>query len=387
MTLLRTEWVSLYDRYKKLQYREITRQLDEPTIRIFSAMWKYGPRNLLEVARQTGIPFTSVYHRIARIETNSQEVAALVPPGSKLGLVRIVTLASAAPGSEDKVTTALKAPNLWRSVARCEGNFTHISVQLVPAKYLKEYRSYIQQLVDVGLVKTFSIIYTGDYVPNFPDFDYYDPRETRWKFDWEAWLASLDKNSGFTTDDPQSYQIHTDKKDLMIIWQLEMNARSSFADMAKTVGMTPQGVKYHYEKLFALGIVKPIQFRVHPYPMEVAAYHEVMLEFNSKEDLDRFCSIVPRLFFVLGLAKLLRKNAVMVQTWMLESQLPKMFSFFSELARKGLLRSYSAVRIDFASKQGQTISEDLFDDEKGWVVDFAKCSYELQRIEKAEIST
>jgi hypothetical protein len=330
MTLLRTEWVSLYDRYKKLQYREITRQLDEPTIRIFSAMWKYGPRNLLEVARQTGIPFTSVYHRIARIETKSQEVAALVPPGSKLGLVRIVTLASAAPGSEDKVTTALKAPNLWRSVARCEGNFTHISVQLVPAKYLKEYRSYIQQLVDVGLVKTFSIIYTGDYVPNFPDFDYYDPRETRWKFDWEAWLASLDKNSGFTTDDPQSYQIHTDKKDLMIIWQLEI---------------------------------------------------------NSKEDLDRFCSIVPRLFFVLGLAKLLRKNAVMVQTWMLESQLPKMFSFFSELARKGLLRSYSAVRIDFASKQGQTISEDLFDDEKGWVVDFAKCSYELQRIEKAEIST
>jgi DNA-binding Lrp family transcriptional regulator len=351
-------------------------------------MWKYGPRNLLEVARRTGMPFTSVYHRIARIEAKSQEVAALVPPVSKLGLVRVVTLVSAVLGSEDKVTAALKAPNLWRSVAFCEGNFTHISVQLVPVKYLKEFRAYMQQLVDVGLVKTFNVIYTGDYVPNFPDFGYYKPTVGRWKFDWEGWLASLDRGSGESMiDDPQSYHVYTDKKDLMIIWQLEMDARNSFADMAKTVGMTPQGVKYHYEKLFALGIAKPIQFRVHPYPMEVAAYHEVMLEFNSKPDLDRFYSIVPKMFFVLGLAKMLRRNAVMVQTWMLESQLPKMFAFFSQMARDGILSSYSAVRIDFASKQGQTISEDLFDDEKGWVVDFGKCSSELQTIEKAGIST
>lgn len=351
-------------------------------------MWKYGPRNLLEVARRTGIPFTSVYHRMAKIEAKSQEVAFLVTPVSKLGMVRIVILALATPGREDEVTAALKAPNLWRSVGFCEGNFTHISVQLVPVKYLREFRSYVQQLVDSGLIRNFSMIYTGDFVPNFPDFDYYNPTESRWRFDWEDWLASLDEeHDDVTFDDPQSYRMLVDKKDLVIIWQLETDARRSFADIAKAAGMTPQGVKYHYQKLVALGVTNAIQFRVLPFPVEVSAYHEVMLEFNSKEDLDRFYSIVPKLFFVLGVAKLLRRNAVMVQTWMLESQLPKMFSFFSQMARAGILDSYSAVRIDFVSKQGQTISEELFDDEKGWIVDFEKCSSELQKIEKAGIST
>ena len=386
--MLRTEWVSLLDHYKKMQYKEIVRQLTGPNIQIFSAMWKYGPRNLLEVARRTGMPFTSVYHRMAKIEAKSQEVAFLVTPVSKLGMVRVVILALATPGREDEVTAALKAPNIWRSVGFCEGNFTHISVQLVPVKYLREFRSYVQQLVDSGLIRNFSMIYTGDYVPNFPDFDYYNPTESRWRFDWEGWLASLnEERDNVTFDDPESYPLLVDKKDLMIIWQLELDARRSFADIAKAAGMTPQGVKYHYQKLVALGVANAIQFRVLPFPVEVSAYHEVMLEFNSKEDLDRFYSIVPRLFFVAGVAKLLRRNAVMVQTWMLESQLPKMFSFFSQMARAGILDSYSAVRLDFLSKQGQTISEELFDDEKGWIVDFEKCSSELQKIEKAGIST
>lgn len=334
------------------------------------------------------MPFTSVYHRIARIEAKSQEVAFLIPPVSKLGLIRVVILALATPGRETEATAALKTPNLWRSVGFCEGNFSHISVQLVPVKYLREFKSYVQQLVDSGLIRNFSIIYTGDYAPNFPDFDYYNPTESRWRFDWEGWLASLnEEDNDATFDDPESYQMLVDKKDLMIVQQLELDARRSFADVGKAVGMTPQGVKYHYQKLVALGVANSIQFRVLPFPVEVSAYHEVMLEFNRKEDLDRFYSIVPRLFFIAGVAKLLRRNAVMVQTWMLESQLSKMFSFFSQMARAGILNSYSAVRIDFVSKQGQTISEELFDDEKGWIVDFEKCSSELQKIEKVGIST
>ena len=319
-----------------MQYKEIIRQLNGPNTQILSAMWKYGPRNLLEVARRTGMPFTSVYHRIAKMEAKSQEVAFLLPPVSKLGMVRVAILVSATPGREDEVTTALKAPNLWRSVGFCEGSFTHISVQLVPVKYLRDFRSYVQQLVDSGLIRSFSMIYTGDYVPNFPDFGYYNSTESRWKFDWEGWLASLsEERNDVTFDDPRSYQLLVDQKDLMIISELEMDARRSFADIAKVAAMTPQGVKYHYEKLVALGVANSIQFRVLPFPIEVSAYHEVMLEFNSKEDLDRFYSIVPKLFFVVGVAKILRRNVVMVQTWMLESQLSKMFSFFAQMARAG----------------------------------------------------
>lgn len=380
----RTELVGLLDKYKGI--REITKQLSETNIRILSAMWKYGPRNLLEVSRRTGMPFTSVYHRISKIESKSQLVAFLVPSVSKLGMIRVAVLAAASPGCEDEVTHALKSPNLWRSIGFCEGTFTHLSIQIVPVKFLREFRSYIQLLVDKNLITKFSMIYTGDYVPNFPDFDYYKPTDSQWKFDWDSWLSSLDEKSDVDSfDDPEICNSVVDKKDLMIIRELEKDGRKSFTDIAQAIGMTPPAVKYHYDqKLVASGVAKFFQLKVVPFPIEVSAYHEMMLEFNSKKDLDRFVSIVPKLFFVVGIAKILRQNAVMVQTYVVESQLQKMFSFFSRMARAGYLKSYSVVRIDFGSRLYQTISDELFSDEKGWMVDFEKCSSELSKLERVE---
>ncbi len=386
---MRTETVSLHDEYKKMQYNEIRKQLNEPNIRILSAMWKYGPRNLLEVSRRIGMPFTSVYHRMAKMESKSEEVAFLVPSVSKLGMIRVAVLVTASPGCEEEVTHALKAPNVWRSIGYCEGNFTHISIQLVPVKFLREFRSYIQQMVDGKLITNFNLIYTGEFVPNFPDFNYYDPTNSQWKFDWEGWLGSRgEKSDAVSFDDPDSYPLVVDKKALLIIKELEKDARKSFADIARSIGMTPQGVKYHFDRKIAnSGVATHYQLRVIPFPIEVSAYHEIMLEFPNKKDLDQFLSVVPRLFFVVGVAKILRRNAVMVQTWMLQSQLQKMFSFFSQMAKAGFLKSYSAVRIDLRSRQSQTISDELFDDKNGWVVDFEKCSSQLPKVEKVEVSS
>ena len=380
---MRSESVKLDNEYQyeyaKKHYSRIAKYLDSTNIRIFSAMWKYGPRNLLEVARRTEMPFTSVYHRISKLESTFHEVAWLIPQASKLGLVRVAVLVAASPGCEEEVTRALKAPNLWRSVGLCEGNFTHVSIQLVPVKHLRDFRAYVQQLVDRNLVTNFKIIYTGEFIPNFPDFDSYDPKTNTWKFDWEEWFTCLaEESSPVSLDDPKSYASTFDKKDMMIVRELETDGRKSFADIAETTGMTAQCVKYHFDqKLAPSGVANYFLFKVYPFPTEVSAYHEIMLEFNNKRDLDKFFSLIPRLFFVLGAAKVLRQNTIMVQTWMLTSQLPKLFAFFSHLAKAGLLKSYYSVRMDWASRQTQSISDELFDDDKGWDVDFEKCSAEL----------
>ncbi len=334
------------------------------------------------------MPFTSVYHRVSKIETKSEEIAILIASVSKLGLVRVGVLATASPGYEEEVTRALKAPNIWRSIGRCEGSFTHRAIQLVPVKYLRQFREYVQELVNKNLITNFRMIYTADYVSNFPDFGYFDSTNSRWKFDWEGWFASVDEeHPSVSLDDPTSYQLVADKKETMIIRELELDARKRFVEIASNTGMSPQAVKYHYQKLVDSGVAEHYQFRVHPFPFEVSAYHDIMLEFNSKKYLDKFFSIVPKLFFVLGVAKVLRRNTVVVQTWMLESQLQNMFSFFSHMAKAGLLKSYAAVRMDLGTRETQTISDELFDDERGWTVDFEKCLSELPKVEKVEVTT
>ncbi len=376
---MQTEKVRLLDRHKAIT--EIIRQLDRTNIKILSAMWRFGPRNLLEVSRRTGIPFTSVYHRVAKLEAKSNQIAVLIPQLSKLGLMRVVLLVNARPGSEDKVTAALKIPNFWQSVNRCEGAFTHLSIQAVPVQFLRQFRAYIKQLSKRDLVTECKMILTGHYLPNFPDFKYYNPALNQWIFDWPQWLSALRKMPTQTIEDPQSYATLADKKDILIVKELEKNIRTSFANMAPVLGISLQGVKYHYDKkLVPKGIVKYVGFMVRPYPEEVAAHHEILLKFTTEAAMNRFFSSVGELFFVMGVAKVLRQNSLMIRTYMLQNQLPNMFAFLSKMAKTGLLESYSAVRQDFTGRKTQTISYELFDEKKGWTFDLEKCLSELSKL-------
>jgi hypothetical protein len=113
--------------------------------------------------------------------------------------------------------------------------------------------------------------------------------------------------------------------------------------------------------------VKAWQFDVVPYPLETAALHEVMLQFTNKEAMNKFFSIVEKLFFVVSVAKVLKEYALFVRTYTLNPQVPRMFDFFSRMARVGVIESYSAARLHLGSREKQTISSELFNDQtKEW---------------------
>jgi DNA-binding Lrp family transcriptional regulator len=377
--MLKTEKVRLADWHKGI--REIIKQLDRTNIKILTAMCKYGPRNLLEVSRRTGIPFTSVYHRVAKLESKSKRLVSLIPQVSKLGLVRVIVLVTANLGSEDRVTMALKVPNFWRSVNRCEGTFTHFSVHLVPFKFLKQFRAYMKRLMDLGLITQSRIMLAGEYIPNFPNFDYYNPSTNEWAFQWGRWLALFKRKPSQTIADPASYPVLADEKDMLIVKELEKNARKSFADLAPLLGISLQGVKYHYDKkLVPTGIVKYFGFDVWPYPEEVSAYHDILLKFTNSQDMNRFYSCRNELFFVHGLSKILRENSLLVRTYILQTQVPSLFAFLSQMAQEGLLESYSAVRQDFIERDVQTISYELFDEDQGWTFDLKQNLSELSKL-------
>ena len=190
-----------------------------------------------------------------------------------------------------------------------------------------------------------------------------------------------------TIADPQESTVDVDKVDLQIIENLELNARASFTDIARDVHLSPQAVKHRFDsKLVPSGLVKEFLFDVVPYPLETAAVHEVMLRFNSSEAMNKFFSLVEKLFFVIIVAKVVKQNALMIRTYTLQSQVSAMFDFFSEMARSGLLESYSAVRLHLGSRKKQTIASELFNDQtKEWIWDTdryltkLKSLHEIQR--------
>jgi DNA-binding Lrp family transcriptional regulator len=380
VALVRTETVRIVDQYKSI--REVSKQLDPTNIKILTMMARLGPRNLLEVSRQCGIPFRTVYHRIEQIEAKSEQVAKLIPSVAKIGLVRMNLFATARAGQEEKVTKALKIPNLWRSVGACEGTFTHHSIQIVPTQLLRKFKRYVSIIAEIGLIKNYRVFLTGDTVENFPDFSGYNTGTNEWTFDWEGWLYELRVGEPTKTiEDPTGSVLQVDKTDLEIIVNLELNARANFTDIASDVGVSPSIVKYRYDtKLLSSGLLDQFTFLVVPYPLEIAAYHEVMLKFASSSAMNKFFSLVEKLFFVISVSKVLRQDALFVRTYIPHSQVSKMFEFYSQMAKAGLVEEYSAVRLDLARRNLQTVSSELFDDEKGWVWDLNKCSAELRAL-------
>ncbi|MGA3405662.1 MAG: AsnC family transcriptional regulator [Candidatus Bathyarchaeia archaeon] len=333
-------------------------------------MAKLGPRNLLEVARHCGIPFTTVYHRIAQIEAKSKQIAILIPSVARIGMVRLVVLAAASAGEEEGVTKAFKIPNLWRAIEPCEGAFTHHTVQIVPRTLLKQFKEFVAKMSEMNMIKNYRILLTSDSVPNFPDFSSYNTGTNEWTFDWEGWLRELNDTQppNRTIADPEASVVEVDKTDLQIIENLELNARANFTDIARDVQVSPQTVKYRLDsKLLPSGLVKAFQFDVVPYPLEMAAPHEVMLQFTSSEAMNRFFSLAEKLFFVISISKVLHQNALIVRSYTLHTQVPKMFAFFSQMVRSGHIESYSAARLHFSTREMQTISSELFNDQtKEW---------------------
>jgi len=377
---LQTETVHITDTVKPV--REMAKQLDRTNIKILSAMWKYGPRNLLEVSRRTNIPFTSVYHRVAKLEARSRRVAYLIPNISRFGMTRLVVLVTARSGYEDRAEAALKIPNWWWSINRCEGAFTHHSVHAVPVKFLDEFKEYLRSVLRLGLITRFEIIQTGEQQPNFPNFKYYNPAANQWTIPWERWFNTLKKiKPQRTISDPDGYPNLADRKDLLIVKELEKNGRRRYTDLASMLEMTLPGAKYRYDKrLIPNGIIGSFALDVHPYPPEVSAYHEIMLEFTSESSLNKLVSLIDDLFFIIGFSKVLRKNTLIVRTTILQSQLLSMFDFFSEMAKARMLNDFSSVRLDFSARETQTISYELFDDEEGWTFDLSRCLTELRRL-------
>jgi DNA-binding Lrp family transcriptional regulator len=366
--------------------REVERQLDPTNAKILSAMWRFSPRNLLRVSRQTKIPFTSVYHRVAKLEAKNGRIAYLIPRNSKLGLVRTVAFVTSRAGSEEHVTRALKIPNLWRCINPCEGTFTHLSVHTVPINHVKDFKGYFRELVDSGLITRFRLIETGDYVPNFPDFKYYDTHRRVWTFPWSRWILLLKRGKPIRQmQDPEDYPLLADLKDMIIVKELEKNARKSFADLAPMLGITLQGVKYRYDRrLVPSGIVQYFDYDVRCYPVEISACHEVMLEFTTTEIMNKFFSFIDELFFVVGVGKVVRRNTLIARTYLPQSQVANMFAFFSEMAKSSMISAYSSVRLDLVGRETQTISYELFEDERGWTVDFRHCISELHELAKEE---
>ena len=363
---------------------EIMEALDELNIKIISAMYRLGPRNLLEVARQTKIPRATVYSRVRKLERQYLPLTYVSPAYSKLGLVSIAVLALATPGRESMTDELLRLPNLWSTTLSTEAPFTHYSIHAVPFNHLSGFRKYLEALRELGIVQRYHATEISDSHRAFPSFEFFDPETRTWLLDWDRWLKdSVERRKTLSASDPSTYDVLADKTDLLILKELEKNGRKRFSEISSVLGMTLQTVKHRFDSnITKKGLIQNYVFKFLPYPVEVSDLREIRLDFPDDRSMNEFFSAATTFPFVHIISKVLRKPSLMLRTLVPRASRKDFFDFISNLVTSGLIIDYSTIRLHPEDQRRQTISYELYDDELGWQWDLNKCLSAAENVVK-----
>ena len=346
--------------------------LDEENITILRTMKQHGPRNLLEIARKAKLPYTTVYNRVTKLESQGVLKTWIYPNYSKIGLSRAVVLATPHPGKEVLAREALKVPGFWLKVARCLGDTNgYYSQHAIPTANRQDFDLYLAQLLERGIVKNYRIFWLGDAGFPLTNFDYYKPKDRSWKFDWKAWLDKLttSRTKPDTNRPTSSPPDQFDKRDLVILKELTKDARTTLADLSKLLGLTLPATKYRFDKLVARGLVQEYVIDLLPFAPQISKLLDVRLDFKSEGSMRAVESALSDLPIVQSYSLITGLNSMTVRLYLPLVEISNLFAFLSLLVSKGVLTNYSYLIIDPMTIQSQTFSYKEYNDETGWDYD------------------
>src|SRR3989442_554512 len=218
--------------------------LDPGNVKIATAMKKYGLRILQLIADKTRIPRPTVHARVSRLEKEGLLRTWIHPNYAKLGLVRAMVLLTTKPGRELLAPEALRIPGYWLRLIRCmvEGN-CYYSTHAIPFGKRLDFEQYLEKIVASGIATKYRVLWLGEAISPLPDFSYYDAMKKTWTFDWPRWLQELAVKPLHTQRKETQLGGGFDKKELIILKELEKDGGADLTQLAGCVDMTvPAGV-------------------------------------------------------------------------------------------------------------------------------------------------
>jgi DNA-binding Lrp family transcriptional regulator len=358
------------DKYFERIHR-IVSLLDEENTRIIRTMKEQGPRNILNIARESKLPYTTVYSRVVKLESMGVLRTWIHPNYTKLGLSRAMVYATPFAGKELLAKEALRIPGYWLRFARCIGDCNGYYTQHgIPASHERDFELYLEQARERGALKNFQLFWLGEPRTTIPNFDYYDMKNKTWRFDWNQWLQLFNHSHGSSrAKEATKEEGGFDAKDLIILKELSKNARTTLADMSKLLSMTLPATKYRFDDLVERGFIQDYVIDILPFAPDISQLSELRLDFRNEATLRDAREILSTLPFVLNFSPVNGLNSLTSRIYIPRAEIRNLMTLISHLARDGILTGYHYSEIDPTTIQTQTFSYKTYDDSTGWRYD------------------
>jgi DNA-binding Lrp family transcriptional regulator len=360
------------------------KMLDATNAKILEGLGKYGPRNVLALAKSVGLPPTTVAFRMKKLMKEGLLEVRTNLDYSRLGLMKAVLIAESKLGQEKKLQQAIDNLDYWTYIVRCYGKYDgYYAIFAFPAEYKKELEEYLDEATQLEAFSRYIFYRTTNFTEVAPNFDWFDFRSKSWGFRWKRWIDEAQETSEklpLELMDPKSYSIRADKTDLLILKELEKDGTAKFTELADVVNMTPQGVRYRYYKhIVGWDLLTDYEVATLPYPLPTSDMCSFIIEFEKTEKLAKFVNSLQKKPFIFSYGKVIGKQSLVVHTYTPKTEFSKFIYSMNRLTEKKLIKSFLYITLDVASFKRQTISYEFFKDNR-WTYDHEKKLERLREV-------
>jgi len=363
------------------------KMLDPTNAKIIEGLGKQGPRNVFSLAKSIRLPPTTVAFRLKKLIKEGYLTIRTNLDYSRMGMRKAVLIAEAAHGREDKLQKALENIDYWTYITRCYGKFSGFyALFAFPAQHKDELEKYMNETAKTGAMSRYMFSWTTNLCEVVPDFGWFDFERKSWGFPWKQWIQevlSASEKLPPSLRDPRAYPILVDQTDVLLLKELEKDGSTKFANLAKVAKITPQGVRYRYHKhVVRRNLIADYQIAHLPYPLQVSDMCSFTIDFVKEAALAKFANTLRNKPFTITYGKVLEKNSLLLHTYTPKMEFSNFIESLNRLAEKDVIRSYFYVTLDLLAFKRQTMSYELFKDNK-WTYDSREKLARLRKITSA----
>jgi DNA-binding Lrp family transcriptional regulator len=347
------------------------KMLDATNAKILEGLGKHAPRNILALAKSIGLPPTTVAFRMKKLMKEGLLGIRTNLDYSRLGLMKAVLIAESKPGQKRKLRQVIDNLGYWTYLVRCYGKYDgYYAIFAFPAEYRKELEDYLDTAAQLKWFLRSIFYWTTNFAEVAPNFDWFDFKNKSWNFQWKRWTEEVENASEKLPRelmDPESYPIQVDETDVLILKELEKDGTVKFTELAEVANMTPQGVRYRYNKhIVGRGLLTDYEVATLPYPLPTSDMCCFMIDFEKEGALAKFVNSLQNKPFIFSYTKAIGQNSIVVHTYTPKTEFSKFIDSMNRLTEKKLTRSFLYVTLDVESFKRQTISYEFFE-ENEWV--------------------
>lgn len=357
--------------------------------KILQAVSELGPRNFTNVARRVGISRESLRYRLNRMQSNPNVFLRChsTTYHTNLGLKKVVSVLTAAPGCESTLFKCLKANGYWIYVSRFYGRGEGcLATYTIPVENCAKFERFIQGIKELGVARNSTLFWSTCFQPSSLTACWFDEKIGEWSFHWEDWIKQVQDESTnlpFTLKDPDRFHNHADQIDMIILKELEKDATKSLQEIANMLGISLQRAYYHYRKhLFGRKLLEDFEIFLYPHDAARCNMYFFFFTFSDYEKIAKFANSLLDKHFVRYIGKILNRNEILAEMFLPQDEFRRFIDKLSLLARMNLIEEYDYVIMDLNTGQRQTFSYEFFKDGE-WLYPHKKHMASLQNLVRA----